>query len=63
MSYTIVWLVEREFICPKRFVPVAISPSATRKDALMKRDSLPRPAMYVVTKYKRVEEGKNDPAE
>ena len=68
---TDVWLVEREFLLPKeptdvllvereflprKYVVTAVPPSASKKDAEMKRELLPHPTFYVVTKYRRVEE-------
>lgn len=55
----IVWLVEREFIFDRKFVPVAsLPPSASKRDAEMKRDTLPNPELYRVAKYRRVSEEK-----
>lgn len=49
-----VWLVEREFIFERRFVPVAVLPSATKKDAEIKRDALETPYLFRVSEYQRV---------
>ena len=55
-SPRVVWLVEREFICPRKLVPVAVPPSATKKDAEAKRDLLPDCFLYIVTPYRSAED-------
>ena len=52
----IVWLVEREFIFSRRWVPVAtLPPSATKADAEFKRSTLPSAQLYRVARDQRLD--------
>lgn len=48
-----VWLIEREFICPRRFAPIKGEVYGSKEDAQAGIKKMECPHLYVATAYHR----------